>query len=115
MKPQRHILKSALMWTWIVVLVDLFFRAGVILYAYHRSPTWPWDRFTRNVGDPDVFIRIDEIILAAAIVLAVVALVQSRSRLQRVLPWGTLIACTFLWLTSTIGGFLPGCFWLVGR
>ena len=43
---------------WGLVIATTAFKITVIAYAMHRSPTWPWARFHRNVGDPDVIISI---------------------------------------------------------
>ena len=73
-RPTRH--SSVAGWAWGMMLVEVIYKGSVIAYAYHRSPTWPWARFQRNVGDPELFIRIDHAILYVGAALAVAALLH---------------------------------------
>jgi hypothetical protein len=64
-----------------MLIVEAAYKGAVVAYAFHRSPTYPWARFSRNVGDPELFIGIDRTILWVGAVLALTALcVPNRKR-----------------------------------
>src|SRR2546429_691201 len=84
-KPTMH---SALAgWSWAALIFEVAFRGGVVAYAYHCSPTWPWERFYRNVGNIDTFIEIDFAFLWAGTLLAILALVRPHRK-----RWAALLA-----------------------
>ncbi len=85
------------------MVLEVAYRGAVVAYAYHRSPTWPWARFYRNVGDPEVFIRIDRAILCGGALLAILALIHPNRK--RWAAWAALAAHLFL-LTTEAGWFL---------
>lgn len=91
-RPTRHSLLAGLSWG--MVTIEVLFRGGTLAYAQYRSPTYPMERFYRNVGDPDLFLRLDRDILVAGAVLALLALVWP-NRKRRV-AWTVLVAHLFL-------------------
>ena len=84
----------------------MIYRASVVTYAYHRSYTYPWARFRRNVGDLALFIGIDQALFCAGALLAVLALVSpDRKR------WIAVTAlCAHLFLLFSVGGL--GAQWI---
>jgi hypothetical protein len=99
-KPTHH---SALAgWAWGMLIIEVIYRGSVCAYAYHRSPTWTWIRFDRTVGNPEVFIGIDQTFFLAGALLAVLALIP-RDR-KRWAAWAALVAN--LWSLANLYPFL---------
>ncbi len=86
--------------------MEVAYRGAVVAYAYHRSPTWPWARFRRNVGDPEMFIRIDGAILCAGALLAILALIHPDRK--RWAAWAALAVHLFL-LSADLDSFSINC------
>jgi len=73
-KPTHH--SSLAGWAWGMLVLEVAYKGTVVAYAYHRSPTWPWARFRRNVSNPELFIRIDHAIYTVGATLAILALIR---------------------------------------
>lgn len=77
-----------------MLVLETLYRGTVTLVAYRRSPTYPWARFSRNVGDPDLFIRIDRALLFVGITIAGLALLHRHRK-----RWAALLAlAAFVWV-----------------
>lgn len=100
LKPTRHSGLAGVAWA--VIAIDVVYRSAVIAYAYHRSPTYPWARFHRNVGDLEFFLMLDRWIVVVGAFIAVLALITPNRK--RALAWGALAA--HLYLLATVGGVL---------
>jgi len=61
-------------WAWGVLIVETIYRGTLIGIAHLLSPTYPWERFGSNVGDPRLLQGIDSIILLLGAALALLAL-----------------------------------------
>jgi hypothetical protein len=84
-------------WAWGMMVMEVVYKGAVVAYAYHRSPTWPWARFQRNVGNPEFFIRIDRVILYVGLALAMAALLHPHRK--RWAAWAAF--AVFLWLVGS--------------
>jgi hypothetical protein len=73
-RPTRHSPLAGLAWA--TLIVETLYRGTVAAIAHHRSPTYPWGRFSRNVGNPEVFIDIDQCLLMLGVILATLALLH---------------------------------------
>lgn len=98
-RPTRHSLLAGLAWA--VVAVEVVFRGSLLAYARYRSPTYPMERFYRNVGNPDELLSIDRAIFATGILLAVLALVWPNRK--RWVAWAALLV--HLYLLAVVGAF----------
>lgn len=99
-RPTHH---SALAgWAWAALIVEAIYRASVVAYAYYRSPTYPWERFERNVGDRGLFIMIDCAIVVVGMALAIAALIPSNRK-----RWAAWLALAgSLLLLAKTGGLI---------
>lgn len=98
-RPTHHSPLSG--WAWGALILEVVYRGAIVAYAYHRSPTWPWARFHRNVGDPEVFIGIGRAILYTGALLAILALIHPWRK--RWAAWAAL--AVHLFLLSAESGF----------
>ena len=85
-KPTRHSPLAG--WAWIMLVLETLYRGTVASIAYWRSPTYPWARFWRNVGDPELFIQIDKVLLFIGVALGVGALLHPHRK--RWAAWAAL-------------------------
>jgi hypothetical protein len=77
-KPTHH---SALAGcAWLALILAVGYRGSVVAYAYHRSYTYPWARFARNVGNLETFIEIERSIYAIGALMAILALIPSNRK-----------------------------------
>jgi hypothetical protein len=86
-----------------MVTIEVLFRGGTLAYAHYRSPTYPMERFYRNVGDLDVFLNIDRGVFVAGAALAILALAWPNRK--RWVAWTAL--AVHLYLLHLVGGVLP--------
>jgi len=91
-------------WAYGLIIVETIYKGCVIAHAYHRSPTYPWARFRRLVGNPELFIGIDQLLVIVAIALAVFSCLAAERR-----RWAVLLLVT----GGTVLLFKDGPFFLV--
>jgi hypothetical protein len=77
-----------------MVIIEVVYRGSVCAYAYHKSPTWTWIRFDRTVGNPEMFIAIDQTMLCIGALLSVLALTPPNRK--RWAAWTALAANLYL-------------------
>jgi hypothetical protein len=85
---------------WLVLIAEPIYRSSLIAYAYHKSPTYPWERFRRNVGDVDILFNIDRSFFVIGILMAAIGLLHPYRK--RWAAWLAFAAHFFLLLT--VGG-----------
>jgi hypothetical protein len=61
---------------WIMTLSGTLYVAALIAYAHYRSPTWPYERFARNVGNEYRLLGFAQWVHLVGLVAASLALVS---------------------------------------
>jgi hypothetical protein len=88
-------------WAWIALILEAVYRGTLITIAHVRSPTYPWARFNRSVGDSAALQRIGDAILLIGLILAVFALLPKGFK-----RWGAALAFAALLLVLVTKGIL---------
>jgi hypothetical protein len=83
---------------WLLFIAMVAFRAAVVAYAYYRSPTYPWARFSRNVGDPETFIFFERLFGIMVLVSACLSLL--RPNRKRWAVFAVILADCVYWIMA---------------
>ena len=103
-RPTRH--PPLVGWAWGMLILETVYRGTLIAVAHVRSPTYPWERFRQNVGNPFLLMLVQDGILVTGIILSLRAL--TRKGFKR---WAAVLALAALCTVLTTKGGVGEMVW----